>query len=247
MHAREPSPAGLRPQAVRDAYGRCVMGYEGPALPMGVYVDEHGGPIEYGNRWGVTGPPEDAYSRTSNLDRFAGLQTVAHALIDWLRSTFDLEVDTGPHVAADLLLQPDDPIHSVRLTPRSSKSAPLTFVLTSFPGVYLHAGMLHDFYFPVCGCDACDEAVRSLAEELEWTVRMVVTGNYRESVNPQASGWLGYRLKEPGARTSSGQSRTDEVPVERLERARRLVPTDGLWQPWRRCRDAPDLDRSGAR
>lgn len=118
------------------------------------------------------------------------------------------------------------------MTPRSNESAPLTFVLTSFPGVYLHAGMLHDFHFPVCGCDACDDDVRSLADEVEWTVRMVVTGHYRESVNPQASGWLGYRLEEPGVRTRSGQSRTDEVPVERLERARHLVPADGPWRPW---------------
>lgn len=208
------------------------MGYERPALPMGVHVDVDGDPIEYGNRWGVNGPPEDAYSRTSNLERFAGLHTVAHALIEWLRSTFDVEVETGPQVVADLLLQPDDPMQSVRLTPRSNESAPLTFVLTSFPGVYLHAGMLHDFHFPVCGCDACDDDVRSLADEVEWTVRMVVTGHYRESVNPQASGWLGYRLEEPGVRTRSGQSRTDEVPVERLERARHVVPADGLWRPW---------------
>lgn len=208
------------------------MGYERPALPMGVYIDEDGAPIEYGNRWGVNGPPEDAYSRTSNLDRFAGLHTVAYALIEWLRTVFDVEVETGPQVAADLLLRPDDPIHSVRLMPRSTESAPLAFVLTSFPGVHLHAGVLHDFHFPVCGCDACDDDVSSLADELEWTVRMVVTGHYRESVNPQGSGWLGYRLEEPGVRTSSGRSRTDEVTVERLEHARHLVPADGLWRPW---------------
>lgn len=191
-----------------------------------------GAPIEYGNRWDVSGPPEDAYSRTSNPDRFAGLQTVAHALIEWLRSTFDVEVETGPQVVADLLLQPVDPIYSVRLTPNAPESAPLTFVLTSFPGVYLHAGVLHDFHFPVCGCDACDDDVSSLVDELEWTVRMVVIGHYSEFANPQASGWLGYRLEEPGVRTNSGQSRTDEVAVERLERARHLVPADGLWRPW---------------
>ncbi|GAA4046531.1 DUF6226 family protein [Agromyces indicus] len=208
------------------------MGYERPELPVGVYVDEDGTPIEYGNRWGPNGPPEGAYSRTSNLDRFAGLHAVAHALIEWLASTFDVEVETGSQVAADLLLQPDDPIHSVRLTPRSTASAPLTFVLTSFPGVYLHAGVLHDFHFPVCGCDACDDDVRSLADDLEWTVRMVVTGHYRESVNPQGSEWLGYRLEEPGVRTATGQSRTDEVPIERSERARHLVPGAGPWEPW---------------
>ncbi len=86
--------------------------------------------------------------------------------------------------------------------------------------------------FPVCGCDACDDDVSSLVDELEWTVRMVVIGHYSEFANPQASAWLGYRLEEPGVRTNSGQSRTDEVTVERLERAHHLVPADGLWRPW---------------
>lgn len=34
------------------------------------------------------------------------------------------------------------------------------------------------------------------------------------------------------ARTSSSQSRTGEVTVERLEHALHLVPADGLWRPW---------------
>ncbi|WP_404810209.1 DUF6226 family protein [Microbacterium terricola] len=35
----------------------------------------------------------------------------------------------------------------------------MTFVLTEFPGVHLRAGVLHDFHFPTCGCDACDDDV----------------------------------------------------------------------------------------
>ena len=48
-------------------------------------------------------------------------------------------------------------------------SAALTFVYTSFPSVLVQAGLLHDFSFPSCGCDACDETWESSADGLEWT------------------------------------------------------------------------------
>lgn len=44
-----------------------------------------------------------------------------------------------------------------RLTLSDSAAAPLTFGFTSYPGLILHAGLLHDFAYPICGCDACDE------------------------------------------------------------------------------------------
>ena len=76
-------------------------------------------------------------------------------------------VEPDPRAVTDLLLLPNEVVHAVRVTPRNPASAPLTFVFTPFPGVYLHAGSLHDFHFPVCGCDACDDSVADLVEELE--------------------------------------------------------------------------------
>jgi hypothetical protein len=32
----------------------------------------------------------------------------------------------------------------------------LTFAFTDHPGIRVYAGLLHDFPFPVCGCDACE-------------------------------------------------------------------------------------------
>ena len=55
--------------------------YQRPTFLMGIYRDEHGRPIDYGNRWAGASPPEDAYSRVSNLQRFLPMHAVAMALI----------------------------------------------------------------------------------------------------------------------------------------------------------------------
>ena len=41
--------------------------YQRPTFLMEIYRDEQGRPIDYGNRWAGASPPEDAYSRVSNL------------------------------------------------------------------------------------------------------------------------------------------------------------------------------------
>ncbi|WP_146067362.1 DUF6226 family protein [Arthrobacter sp. SX1312] len=78
----------------------------------------------------------------------------------------------------------EDILDAIRIVPNDSDEAPLTSVLTPFPGVFLHAGSLHDFHFPDCGLDACDEDVEAVATELEWTVRSVVSGGYSERFDP---------------------------------------------------------------
>lgn len=206
--------------------------YRRPAFPRQVYLDEQGRPIDYGNRWDGASPPEDAYSRVTNLQRFAPVHAVTIALVEWLENTYDVAVEQAPSVATDLLRMPDDVIRAVRVTPREPTSAPLTFVLTPFPGVYLHAGSLHDFHFPMCGCDACDDDVTNMVEELEWTVRTVVSGGYSERLDPWPGSWVENKLDEPGARTSSGRSRISELPGERLKFARTVLPPDGRWSPW---------------
>ena len=110
--------------------------YRRPTIPVEIYRDELGTPIDYGNRWGGACAPEDAYSRVSNLQRFAPLHAVAMALIEWLQDTFDVTLAQGPSVASDLLRMPHEVISAVRVVPREPAAAPLTFVLTQFPGVY---------------------------------------------------------------------------------------------------------------
>ncbi|MDJ0322503.1 DUF6226 family protein [Cryobacterium sp. PH31-AA6] len=206
--------------------------YRRPTFPVEIYRDEQGRPIDYGNRWGGASPPEDAYSRVSNLQRFARLHDVADALIEWLQTTFDVAVDEAPNATADLLHLPNEVVRAVRVVPRNPTAAPLTFVLTPFTGVYLHAGLLNDFHLPVCGCDACDEDVLNLAEELEWTTRTVVSGGYSERFDPGRGDWIEYRLEEPGVGMRSGRSRTEDLPEDRVKSARTALPPAGQWSPW---------------
>ena len=42
------------------------------------------------------------------------------------------------------------------------------------------AGPFHQFAFPACGCDACDEGADAQLDQLEETVFAVVNGDYRE-------------------------------------------------------------------
>jgi hypothetical protein len=212
-----------------------VTEYLRPLLPDVVFYDDAGAAIPYGARWGDQSPPEDSYSRVSNLDRFTPLDAVAEALISWLQSTFDVDTVEGDEVAADLLHPNGDVTKAVRLTPRDPASASLTFVLTAHPGVLVHAGALHDFFFPVCTCDACDENVESLADELEWTVRTVIAGRYLERLDRWPSQWIEYRLDEPGVGMRSGRSRTHDLPAARLRAAKHALPSGGQWAPWPHC------------
>lgn len=209
-----------------------MTSYRRPSLPAEVYRDELGAAIDYGHRWDGASPPEDAYSLVTNPQRFTPLHAVADALVEWLQNTFDVTIEEGPAVATDLLHLPDDFVRAIRVVPREPKMASLTFVLTPFPGVYLHAGLLHDFHFPTCGCDACDEDATSVAEELEWTVRTVVSGGYSERLDPWPGHWIEYGLDEPGVRSQSGRSRTNDLPGERVKIARTALPRSGSWLPW---------------
>ncbi|SMG19802.1 DUF6226 family protein [Agreia pratensis] len=208
-----------------------MIGYERPTLPVKVYLDETGRPIPYGSRWRGMSPPEDAYSRTANLDRFEPLQTVARALIDWLIVTFDVAVERNETVAADFERWIHDLETAVRITPRDPLAAPLTFAFTSFPGVVLHMGALFDSTFPACGCDACDDDVLWLVDQLEWTAQVVVNGGGSERIDAEPDGWFEYRLQND-AGMESARRRLGEVPVERVEAARGILPASGQWSAW---------------
>jgi len=209
-----------------------MAAYVRPELPHRDYFDDDGQPIEYGNRWGGEPPPENAYSRTSHLERFDGVHVVAEALISWLIDTYDVMAEDGADVVGDFVHAPAGVVRAVRLTPRSVDGAPITFAFTDFPGVFVHAGALHEFHFPACGCDACDDNIPYLLDGLEWTVRTIVTGGYSESFSPLPGSWVEHSLDEPGVASSSGRSRAQDLPSWRVDAARRIVPRDGQWRAW---------------
>ena len=208
--------------------------YVRPVVEERIFRDAAGRPVEYGSRWGDGGPPEDTYSVVSNPDRFAPLHAIAEGLITHLRTTYEVGVREGAELADDLLHGSTDVDRAVRVTPAEPDAAPLTFAFTAFPGVIVHAGLLHDFAFPGCGCDACDETWDTQAEELEELVFSVVSGGYRESVRRGADLGVEYWLAGPGRRRHGG-ARPQDFAAGRLVAAEdTLRRLGGAWHPWPR-------------
>lgn len=202
-----------------------------PPLEARDYRDDDGRAIKYGNRWERNSPPEESYSRTSNLDRYQPLQVVARALIDYLVSSFDVTLDKSASPIADFL-RPLDVLEAVRVSPLDLSCAPLTFAFSTYPGVFVHAGILHDFAFPTCGCDACDDGIDDLLGRLEATVFSVIGGNYRESIVGWPRRWVTYDLHKMDG-SESGSTRLDAVSKDRIKSAsRRLAAVPGWWAKW---------------
>jgi hypothetical protein len=225
-------PPTMHPRPVSPGPGqRC---YVRPLLPEGAYYSEDGVPIPYGRRWGDGGPDPDSYSVDSHPERFAGLHIVARALIDHLAAVYDVEVHEDPGHAAELLMEARDVLQTVKVTPRRSGAAPLTFVLTEYPGVVVHAGELHDFSFPVCGCDACDETAETTADRMEMLVLTVAAGGYSERYPVGRRRWSEYALTAfDGSGSESGKGDLGPITTDRLHDAElRLRDVSGGWSPW---------------
>lgn len=119
-----------------------MSSYVRPLIEAPVFRDADGAVINYGSRWHGS-PPEDTYSVDTHPERFAPLHVVADALIAHLRETYDVEVDEGVEVAADLLRPAfHDVVCAVRIRPNDPKCASLTLVFTAYPGIYMHAGLI---------------------------------------------------------------------------------------------------------
>lgn len=141
-----------------------VPAYVRPALDASSGIADDG--VPYGSRWeAADGPPEDAYARTSHLERFAPLHAVADALVAHLAATHEVSAVEGPDPS---LGDPHpDAVRTVRLAPRDGTGRTLALEWTSFPGVMLHTGRRFPEAFPPCGCDACDDRWEDVADELE--------------------------------------------------------------------------------
>jgi len=143
--------------------------YVRPRLDLGDWRDEDGQPIAYGDRWGIDDdPPEELYSTCAHPERFAPLETVARALLDHLERRYD--VDRVEVVESERT--------RVTLTPRSGNGVPLTVVTPAgtLPSVEVRADGRHPESWPGCGCDACDDSVPDMLDELETRVFAIVEG-----------------------------------------------------------------------
>ena len=203
-----------------------------PVIDPLVFRDVDGRIIDYGNRWGLTAPPEDTYSAETNLERFAPLHTIADALVAHLSRTFDVEVSRDSAFADDLLNVPDDVVRVVRVTPKAVNTADVTFVFTAYPSVIVHAGALLDLRYPSCGCDACDSTWESEADEMEWEVAAIADGHLRESVD---SKWFGFSISTPDSQHHGGNSRIRPSLAKRVEEAKlTLGAVPNGWEAWPR-------------
>jgi uncharacterized protein DUF6226 len=183
------------------------------------------------SRWGPEGPPNEAYSRVTNPERYAPLHDIASALLDRLESEFDVESATGYGLDAELenqeLARP-----SRRLRPRAPGAASIVIAFTAFPGVAARFGAWHTEGFPDCGCDACDESVGEAVQRLEQIVLAVTTGGFRESLRRSriGDGWLSHELVTPDGGRRSGEGRIDRARAKEM-----LAASDGSsfdWRPW---------------
>lgn len=217
---------------VREDEG--VSSYRRPSIDAPVFCDADGQVIDYGNRW-VGSPPEETYSVDTHPERFAPLHTVADALIAYLRDTYDVQLIEGEETAADLLHPAPEVVRAVRIRPNDPACAALTFVFTAYPGIILHAGLLHDLHYPVCGCDACDSHWAAEADELEKHVLAVVSGHYREGIERGSPTWVEYAFAYPDGR-ASGRSRAQDSAAERLNSAEPILRnlSEG-WAAWPRA------------
>ncbi len=184
-----------------------------------------------GNRWGPDGPPEEAYSRVTNPERFAPLHDAARALLDRLEAEFD--------VRRAVVTEPDDEyskggsdLPTVMLAPNDDASAPLLVTFTEFPGVIVRFGFRGFRAFPTCGCDACDESAEEEAQQLREEVDRMVSARYSEVVTIPA---LGKAHVVDTFEWPTGRS-SQEGPMDRAE-ARKLIEEGRAtksWQPWSR-------------
>ncbi len=169
--------------------------------------------------WGREGPPDEAYSRVTNPERFLPLHEAALRLIDRLRADFYVEMTEGYDlsvlgISEDGLARP-----SITLIPDNADCAPIAVAFTDFPGVGVRLGKWKEEPFPDCGCDACDEDADDEITYMTEMFESVVSGGFLEAIRiPRflGDGWLGSTLSGPG------------MPMAESERPVRLEMTKML-------------------
>jgi hypothetical protein len=193
-----------------------------------------GGNDMRGDRWGIEGPPKEAYSRVTNPERFQPLHGAATGLLDRLERGFAVERLEGPDADDELgsksLARP-----AIRLTPHDSQAAPIVVAFSEFPRLHVRFGSWRTEPFPNCGCDACDETADGSIEEMIRMVEAVVSGGFREAMRVPpllGDGWQESEFRFDDGHGGFSRSRG------RVSRSRALEITGGKlnvtleWKPW---------------
>jgi hypothetical protein len=168
------------------------------------------------------GPPDDAYGRVTNPERYAPLHGALDDIVASLERRFRLTRTYGLHLDEELASLTAGSLRVVRLEPAAAAAAPITASWTTFPGVLLRLGRYHVAAFPSCGCDACDEDPMALINEMSRQVEAVTRGRFSEWADRARVGHA-FEL-EDGARRSGWSLSRGETGVSTY--------TDIAWAPW---------------
>ena len=174
-------------------------------------------------------PPDEAYERVTNPERFAPLVPAAENLVADLERRFEVIVTRGS--AVGWLSSDVQPVESIWITPRLADQAPLTITTTSLPGLYLDVGAWQHIAFPGCACDACDEHVEDAVRELEMYCTALAEGRLSERV----VGGLRPRLEHVWGGenwSSSGKLFVSRRRAAELRGTDVQPPEDGHWRSW---------------
>ena len=186
------------------------------------------------SRWGTEDPPDEAYSRVTNPERFQPLHDAATELLDRLEREFAVERVEGLD-ADDELGRESLAGHPIKLVPQDPQAAPIVVAFTEFPGVHFRFGSWRTEPFPNCGCDACDEKPDELIEAMTRMVEAVVSGGFREAMRVPPLRGDGSRESRFDFGDGNHKSSGSLVP-----RSRALEMTGGEpyvtleWKPWPR-------------
>ena len=170
----------------------------------------------FGYAGGEESPTDAAYSRVTNAERFLPLHTAMLEIIDRLLDDFKVERTEGFGLDEDLerglvLARPD-----VKITPRNPDAAPIVVAFTTFPGLHVRFGRWYTEFFPVCGCDACDESAEGEIDRLNDMVDDVTAGRRLRSRRHHSHQWHAVGLRERGVRMpllpGHGHTDGDERP-----------------------------------
>ena len=187
-----------------------------------------------GDRWGSDGPPDEAYSRVTNPERFQPLHDAAMELLDRLEREFAVERLEGPDADDELgrmsLARP-----AIRLAPHDPQAAPIVVAFTEFPGLHVRFGSWRKEPLPGCGCDACDETADGSMEEMCQMVEAVVSGGFREAMRVPlllGDGWreAEVRFNDDHGGFSTSRSRVSRSHVLEIAGGKRKVTLE--WKPW---------------
>ena len=183
--------------------------------------------------WGPGGPPEEAYSRVTDADRFSLLHDWTLEAVARLQSEYDVALEdrgvSDTELERATLARP-----ILKLTPAQDSCAPVTLALTDFPGLAVRFGHWATDWFPSCGCDACDEMPEGEFERFAQFLDDVVSGRFRESLELPLWG-DGSRTAEFWAGEHHRNKRRTRVPrreaSQSLNRGSKIVHE---WNPWPR-------------